>query len=478
MDRHRVMTNLRALSSVVDMLLDRDKIAVSVPVQGKGSTVDTAPKLYALIDYSESYVQPLILQALSSQLSQLPYELITTITQLPSLSSPVLQIAGYEALDFDHVLQNHSTSLVCAYVIRKALVRKHYLSSTVATWLVKHPDSVLRKHFKPAVHFELDFAEFLDEALVDAWDLNESLVRNEEIEGKPESKEWWILKPGMSDGGNGIRLFSSMDELREIFEEWEFEEPDDEEDDDGQEVTSDEGKSDLPKMRGGAEDVQDGGMTSQLRHFIAQPYIHPPLLLESKVNRKFHVRVYVLAVGALKVYVYKEMLALFAAREYYTPGQTDVTGEIDLARHLTNTCFQDESTRSSSVCRFWELENDKASGTDWHSRVWKQICDVTGEVFEAASREQMVHFQTLPNAFEIFGVDFLIDADFNAWLLELNAYPDFKQTGDDLQNVVVGGLFEEVVSVAVRPFFARQNRGAGNQSDRMMLVRDIELGRF
>ena len=460
------------------MFLDRDDDALPVPIRGRGSTVSTSPKLYALIDYSESYVQPLILRALSSQLSQLPYELITSITQLPSLSMPLLQIAGYEALDFNHALQNRTTSLVCAYVIRKALIRKHYLSNTIATWLVKHPDSVLQKHFKPAVHFELDFAEYLDEALIDAWDLSESLARNDGSEGNPESKEWWILKPGMSDGGNGIRLFSSMDELRFIFEEWEVEEPDDEEDhDEAGELTSDRQQLDLSVMHGDAEESQDGGMTSQLRHFIAQPYIHPPLLLESKVKRKFHIRVYVLAVGALKVYVYKEMLALFAACEYDAPGQTDVSNEIDLAGHLTNTCFQDESTRSSSVCRFWELEYDKASGTDWRLKVWEQICDVTGEVFEAAAREQMIYFQTIPNAFEIFGVDFLVDSDFNAWLLELNAYPDFKQTGEQLQNLVIGGLFEEVVTLAVKPFFALQSQGTGDLSERIQLVRHVELGR-
>jgi len=78
-------------------------------------------------------------------------------------------------LDFEHALQHQRTSQVCAYVIRKALIRKHYLSNTMSTWLVKHPESVLARHFRPCVHFELDYAEFLDEALVDAWDLNKSM---------------------------------------------------------------------------------------------------------------------------------------------------------------------------------------------------------------------------------------------------------------------------------------------------------------
>ncbi|TIA48652.1 hypothetical protein D6C83_04991, partial [Aureobasidium pullulans] len=40
------------------------------------------------------------------------------------------------------------------------------------------------------------------------------------------------------------------------------------------------------------EDEGNGVMTSQLRHFIAQPYIHPPMLLPApfaSADRKFHI---------------------------------------------------------------------------------------------------------------------------------------------------------------------------------------------
>jgi len=416
---------------------------------------------YALIDYPDQYVQPLIMHALQSA-GTMQFSFITSLSQMRSPADPVLQFTGYESLDFEHSMQHPKTSLVCAYVIRKALIRKHYLSHTVSTWLVKHPDSILSSHFKPCVHFELDYAEFLDDALVDAWDLKESLTRNEGAEAS--QKDWWILKPGMSDAGNGIRLFSSMEELQAIFEEWE----------DG-EAASD---SVVPEEDAttSADDTAserlDNAMTSQLRHFIAQPYIDPPFLIESYGNRKFHIRTYVLAVGALRVYVYKEMLALFAAQPYQPGFRTAGSENVDLAQHLTNTCFQAESTRASSVRRFWAL-NVPGLRPDWQTTIFDQICEVTGEVFEAAAREQMVHFQTLPNAFELFGVDFLVDNDTNVWLLELNAYPDFRQTGQELQDVVVGGLFEEVAKIAVSPFFSHQQQ----RSDRMPLVRSIDLGR-
>ena len=458
----------------------------------------------------------MILSALDS-LPNTSINHIKSLAQLPSPDDLVLQFTGYEDIDFDHVLEHPKTSLVCAYVIRKALIRKHYLSNTISTWLVKHPESLLGRHFKPCVHFELDYAEFLDDALVDAWDLNESMARNEELSAG-EKKEWWILKPGMSDGGNGIRLFSSLEQLQSIFEEWEEDsDSDDEREDESNSesevatttttTTSETLASHSPtdtEESNNKPTTTTAAMTSQLRHFIAQPYIAKPLLLESHDRRKFHIRTYILAVGALKVYVYREMLALFAAVPYEEPssaarddGTTTEDPEstehdhhdlINLAQHLTNTCFQSEDTKSTSVHSFWELDMTTSPSSQSSSpsspspspspqeKIFTQICSITSTVFEAAAREQMIHFQTLPNAFEIFGADFLVDEEYNVWLLELNAYPDFKQTGAELKDKVVGGLFKGVVDVAVAGFI-EDECGEMNENKDMVLVADLNLGR-
>lgn len=411
-------------------------------------------------------MQPLIINAFQNQLQGTPYEIISDLSELPDPSYPVLQYRIYEKSDFDHVMSHTQTSLVNSYIIRKALIRKHYLSTTIANWIIKHPDSILTKHFKPAVEFELDYAEFLDEALLEAYELRESFEKNN---GKDDSeKEWWILKPGMSDRGQGIRLFNSESSLQEIFEGWEG---------DSDDEASEENDIETPDA-GDSQDNDNGIITSQLRHFIAQPYIHPPLLLPSASNRKFHIRVYVLAVGSLKAYVYKEMLALFAEKPYVNPGDDD--GIEDLSRHLTNTCLQTSAgmDSSDSVRHFWSLDDEIPNlGADWKEKVYEQICAVTGAAFEAAAKGMMVHFQTLPNAFEIFGVDFLVDGNGETWLLEFNAFPDFRQTGDELRDKVVGNLFEAVVDAAVKPFFDIKQGGDVASKLGLRLVTDLDLGR-
>src|SRR5579871_3578369 len=141
----------------------------------------TTQKLfYALIKYEDLYVQPLILSALSKKFRPESYQLINSLSDLPT-SSSLLQWLQYESISFDTALSQPKHHLINAYVIRKALIRKNYLSSTISHWLAKNPSSILNHHFKQGVEFELDYAEFLDDALdeAEAWELRESWKRNE-----------------------------------------------------------------------------------------------------------------------------------------------------------------------------------------------------------------------------------------------------------------------------------------------------------
>lgn len=418
------------------------------------------------MSYDDPYVQPLIMKAFESVFREGSFEITdqTPVTKdapaLASLASKgdhkVLSITSYEQIDFERAASNRTSFLINSYMIRKAVIRKHYLSTTVDHWVAKNSDSLLKKHFKRSDAFEVDYAEFLDDALVEAFDLRESLDRNDALE--EQERQWWILKPGMSDRGQGIRLFSTMDELQAIFDGWEEGLSDSDDDDEA------EGDADRPEVV--ESESTDNIMTSHLRHFVAQPYIHPPLRIEDE-NRKFHIRTYVLCAGSLKIHVYKHMLALFAAKPYAAPWESPD----DIETFLTNTCLQ-SSPNENTVRRFWDLP----LGEQVLKRIFEQICGVTGEVFEAAVRAMPIHFQTLPNAFEVFGLDFLVDASGDAWLLEVNAFPDFKQTGGDLQEIVAG-FWEGVLRSAVAPFFDLEESLVKGGEDEMILVRQVDLGR-
>ncbi|KAH6690683.1 5'/3'-nucleotidase sure [Plectosphaerella plurivora] len=446
---------------------------VALPLRPKQSV--EAPKFHAIIDYQDEYVQPMLLAAMKDLFSEGSWKTLSAQPPsdgeplalskvLPDPSAKLLQITPYEMIDFEYASDHTSSVFVNSYMIRKALIRKHYLSATVEGWVAKHPESALKRGVKRSEHFEVDYAEFLDDSLVEAFDLRESMDRNVDVDAEgaekaPADREWWILKPGMSDRGQGIRLFSTMDELQAVFDEWEEERPDsDDEDEEGDDGVETEGK---------------GGnyiTTSHLRHFVAQPYIHPPLLLPGD-DRKFHLRTYVLAVGCLEVYVFSDMLALFAAKPYLPPWETD-----DLDAHLTNTCLQVEpgSSGKPPVRRFRDL------GLKNEADITRQICALTGDLFEAAARGMTVHFQPQPNAFEAYGLDFMVDAEGTVWLLEVNAFPDFKQSGEGEKGElrgVVDGFWREALRVAVGGFFGVEAREEGRGEGKLELVREVDLGR-
>jgi tubulin--tyrosine ligase len=175
--------------------------------------------------------------------------------------SKLIQWSSYD--EIDHVLtHSHSTHhdgrvRSSSYVIRKALIRKHFLSRCITSYLIKNPDSVLRTAVPRTWEIEISFADELDELWADElWDSSDILDAG--LIASPETDDrWWILKPGMADRGMGIRLFNSKDGLRRVLEEFD-------DDDSGGE---------------GDDDYIDDGATahgstsvviSQLRHFVIQ----------------------------------------------------------------------------------------------------------------------------------------------------------------------------------------------------------------
>ena len=357
-----------------------------------------------------------------------------------------LYLADYDLLPFEDLLPGPrgSSSQCSSYVIRKALIRKHYLASALHSYSVKSPDPARYQSCTPKTWaMEIQFADELDELLMDdLYDLNEILEQNQAIiDGEQEGKpQWFILKPGMADRGNGIRLFATVEELQDIFEEFEPESDDEDDEDDGKRDDRD------PEQLTGAGHYpgkDTSVMASQLRHFVVQEYLSNPLLLQPTGTkeladsfkslsisgpRKFHLRAYVLCCGALSVYLHDDMLALFAPLPYSTPsGET----RADLRCHLTNTCLQEDGSlatgddgrpKEENVFLWSDLAGSSNGLTsEMVETVRSRAARVIGDAFEAAAKAGSIHWQLWPNAFEIFGVDLLVDANLQVKLLEVNA---------------------------------------------------------
>eukprot|EP00978_Attheya_sp_CCMP212_P043873 scaffold293832_cov58-Attheya_sp.AAC.2 len=178
---------------------------------------------------------------------------------------------------------------------------------------------------------------------------------------------------------------------------------------------------------------------SDIREWVLQRYITPPLLLR---KRKFHIRAYVAAVSAIQVYLYDKCLALCSGSKYDSLDTTNALA------HITNTAYQsiDPNFDEDSCVLEWNkdvpsvLVKDKTCKNLKQAQakvqyVTDQMRIITGEVFHAYKNEFGV-FAPIEGCFEQFGLDFVVDADWNVYLLEINPGPDFKQSGDRLSPII------------------------------------------
>jgi tubulin--tyrosine ligase len=168
-----------------------------------------------------------------------------------SPNSKLIQWSSYDEVDHGLIHSDHPDVLSSSYVIRKALIRKHFLSRCIHAYLTKHPGSVLQTAVPKTWEIDIAFADELDDLWADElWDLSDILVSPE-----TDHDQWWILKPGMADRGMGIRLFNSKETLRRILEDFDDSCSDGDGDED---MAVDEGMRDTSVA------------ISQLRHFVIQ----------------------------------------------------------------------------------------------------------------------------------------------------------------------------------------------------------------
>ncbi len=375
-----------------------------------------------------------------------------------------LQIGDFENIEWDTVMTGQCSA--CSYLVRKGLARKAQLALQLRRHVSKHPDSIL----KTAVPYTLildtwnafeemkldfgrgTFATFDDPALMNAplrqkidWCLNDA----RDAVQSPDCADWcWILKPSVVNKGADISVVCEWGEVLSAL-----------------------------------ETVPD------IREWVLQRYIEPPLLCD---GYKFHLRVYVLCVGALQVYVFEEVLMLLAAHRYEFDADGHDWG--DIYKHLTNTARGveddsfDEDTHVRLLCDLpaalllqqqqWNeadktrdrttsgasSSNGGCSSSNNCSKVHKRINslaeaeaivgdirrdirEITGELFAAYENEYSI-FCPMGNCFELYGLDFMVDSAFNVSLLEVNPGPDFKQTGQRL-HCVIANLWEQVFRLVV-----------------------------
>jgi len=370
------------------------------------------------VDFNCEYTKSIVLNAIAMR----PWCNIVNNIDVNSRNR-MIQFSDFENIDWEVVLQGrHGAS---SYLVRKGLSRKAQMALQIKRYISKHPDSILKSSFPFTTIIETwnafdeirvdfgggTFASFDSSTMLQTplrkrleWCLEDV----KEIVNSIDKEKWcWILKPSVTNKGMAISVHQSWESILSSLE-----------------------------------------FDDEIREWVLQKYISNPLLIS---RHKFHFRVYILCVGSLKVYVFNKILMLLAAHKYKLDDLDDIY------RHLTNTARSAEDINfdeNKFVLPFEDLpeilsQQGVSQSANICSNILCQIKDIVRDLFSAFENEYTI-FAPMSNCFEVYGLDFVCDSEYNVYLLEANPGPDFKQTGDRLKEIIVD-LWGDIFKIVVDP---------------------------
>ena len=170
------------------------------------------------------------------------------------------------------------------------------------------------------------------------------------------------------------------------------------------------------------------------RKIIIQKYIERPLLYK---GRKCDMRVWVLVTHNLKVYFFKEGHLKTCSIPF------DIESK-DAYRHITNYSFQKHNINfqkyeKGNEVPFYDFQ--KFLDENYPQKNYNIKIDLYNQIKEIVSISMMsVRYQINKNKrnyqFEIFGYDFMLDEEFNLFLIEINDDPGIEESSPWIQIII------------------------------------------
>ena len=227
-------------------------------------------------------------------------------------------------------------------------------------------------------------------------------------------KNIWLIKPSGNNRGRGIHIFNDSDSFKALIAE------------------------SIEKCIEGKKKN-----SKELSNYVIQKYIESPLLIH---GRKFDIRVWVLITYKMKGFFYKQGYA----RTSSEPFSTEESSLADTFVHLTNNAVQKEG---NSYGKFEKGNQLSFKDIQYY---FDSVCP--GKVNFSFIVNRMKELITLtlmsvkkklnPNCrefcFEVFGYDFIIDSECQAWLIECNTNPCIELSSPLLESLIPNMLMEAI----------------------------------
>ena len=204
-------------------------------------------------------------------------------------------------------------------------------------------------------------------------------------------------------------------------------------------------------------ELDTGKKEKKYNYLIIQKYIEAPFLYN---RRKFDIRIWVLFTFLsdnykFEVYVFKEG-HLKACSETF-----DLYSD-DLYVHLTNYSVQKYNKNFSKIeigneISFQTFQNEldkRGDGKNFKKDVFPKIMKIIA--YSANASKNKINILSRKNCFEIFGYDFILDINFEPFLLEINTNPGLEESSP-LIEMLVPRMIDDAFRLTVDKIFERED---------------------
>jgi len=197
----------------------------------------------------------------------------------------------------------------------------------------------------------------------------------------------------------------------------------------------------------------------KLKYIIIQKYIEKPLLY---CGRKFDIRIWVLFTYLIK----NNKFEAFVFKEGHLKASSEIfdINSLDLFIHLTNYSVQkynknfskNEIGNEISFDTFQKELDKKSNGQiNFKRDIFGNIIKIIGITANIAKNK--INGFNRRNCFEIFGYDFILDKDYNPFLLEINTNPGYEESSP-LIKMLVPRMIDDALRLTIDKTFERNDK--------------------
>ena len=179
--------------------------------------------------------------------------------------------------------------------------------------------------------------------------------------------------------------------------------------------------------------IDDIGYKYKSDKIIIQKYIEKPFLYN---GRKFDIRIWVLLTHKMCAYMFKEGHLKVSSINYDLDSNNSFIHLTNYSLQKYNKHFSEyEKGNEVSFETFQKYINDKLKkDIKFKEIVYPQFTEIIKHTIK--SSKNLINIKHRKNCFELMGYDFLLDEDFNVFLLEINSNPGLEISSEIIKMLV------------------------------------------